>query len=264
MKKSRLSCSPKSQFALLALFFTALALYKKNPSKPLAKQTLDVYYQIDRVSTKKPVIIWIHGGAWKFGSKSRNISTKAKAFTDSGYIFVAINYRLHPHANWHEQAQDVAAACHWVNKNITTYNGDPRHLILMGHSAGAHLAALTGADHSFFAAHRVPVASVKSIVLLDGAGYDLPELKAASPVYHFRKKKLNPPYLIIPIASRNASISQSKRLAHTIQATGGTASIFIAQNRTHKSLNQKIGKPGDHPTKVILAFLASQRVYNTR
>jgi len=146
---------------------------------------------------------------------------------------------------------------------------------------------LTGADHSFFAAHRVPVASVKSIVLLDGAGYDLPalmqtswgisrklyqrvfgnnpsELKATSPVYHFRKKKIGPPYLIIPITSRNASISQSKSLAHTIQATGGTASIFIAQNRTHKSLNQKIGKPGDHPTKVILAFLASQRVYNTR
>ena len=123
--------------------------YRRIAGQPALRQILDVHYRTDDTANKKPVIVWVHGGAWKFGNKSHSIGAKAKAFTKAGYVVVAINYRFHPQVNWKEQAADVAAACRWITGGIEKYGGDARRLILMGHSAGAHLAALTGADPTY-------------------------------------------------------------------------------------------------------------------
>lgn len=246
--------------------------------KSALRQILDVHYKKSEVAKKKPVVLWVHGGAWKFGNKTHSIGPKANAFVNKGYILVAMNYRFHPDACWHEQASDVAAATKWITKNISRYGGDPKRIAIMGHSAGAHLAAITGANPSYLQSAGVPVNHIQAVVLLDGAGYDLPavmktsqgqhlqlyqevfgkdpkKLKAASPIYHFKKGQPSPDYLIIPISSREITITQSKKLASAIKTSGNHAEIFIAKNRSHMSLNQKIGNPGDAPTKMIFSFL---------
>lgn len=252
--------------------------YQRIQGQSPIRQILDVYYNKAEVNKKRPVVLWIHGGAWKFGNKTHSIGPKAKAFVDEGYVLVAINYRFHPKVTWKEQATDVATAAKWITQNISKYGGDPKRIALMGHSAGAHLAALTGADATYLKSVGLPSSSVKAVVLLDGAGYDLSavrktsqgqhlklyqevfgkdpkKLKAASPIYYFKKGVACPDYLIIPISSRAITASQSTNLATAIKKSGGHAEVYVAKNRTHMTLNEKIGTPGDAPTKKILSFL---------
>lgn len=252
--------------------------YQRIPGAPVLRQLLDVHYDPQSAGTAKPVVLWVHGGAWKFGNKSHRIDAKAKAFVGAGHVLVAMNYRFHPGTGWKGQAGDVAAAASWIRKNIATYGGDPKRIVLMGHSAGAHLAALAGADPSHMKRAGVPYSHIKCVVLLDGAGYDLPsvmktsrgrhlklyqdvfgndpaQLKAASPTHHFGKKRPAPDYLIIPVDSRKITQRQSRDLAAAIRKSGNRAEVHIAKNRTHMTLNQRIGHPGDEPTKQILDFL---------
>ena len=95
-----------------------------------------------------PVVIWIHGGAWQAGDKA-SVQLKPKAFNEQGYVLVSINYRFHPEVTYKEQAGDIARAIHWVHDHARDHGGDPSRVFLMGHSAGAHLAALVGADSRY-------------------------------------------------------------------------------------------------------------------
>ncbi|MFK7909917.1 MAG: alpha/beta hydrolase [Akkermansiaceae bacterium] len=275
---------------LLLFFLSALCIdgaelaskkhirYQKTPGASPIRQILDVHYDAKTIGKAKPVILWIHGGAWKFGNKTHSIESKANAFISEGYVLVAMNYRFHPKVSWKEQAGDVSAAAKWIQDNIQSYGGDPKRLVLMGHSAGAHLAALAGADPSHLKKAGVPYYHIKCVVLLDGAGYDLPsvmktakgkylelykevfgnepaQLKAASPTHQFGKKRPAPAYLIIPISRREITQQQSNDLAKAIKQSGNHAEVFVARNRTHMTLNKRIGSPGDTPTKAIFDFL---------
>jgi acetyl esterase/lipase len=72
--------------------------------------------------------------------------SKPKAFNERGYLMVSINYLFHPAVTYREQAGDIAQAIRWVKDHAQEHGGDPGRIFLMGHSAGAHLAALVGTD----------------------------------------------------------------------------------------------------------------------
>src|SRR5262245_48182174 len=127
------------------------------------RQVLDVYSPDG--SKNLPVVFWIHGGGWQAGNKGM-VGVKPKAFTEAGFVFVSINYRLLPSADMTALTTDVAAALGWVHKNIETYGGDPNRLLVMGHSAGGQLAALMCTDEKYG----------------NAAGYSLTMIKACVPV----------------------------------------------------------------------------------
>jgi acetyl esterase/lipase len=104
---------------------------------------LDVYAPAD--GQDHPVMIWVHGGAWQFGDKA-HVQSKPRAFNERGYILVSVNNRLHPAVTYREQAGDIAQAIRWVKDHVREHGGDPGRVFLMGHSSGAHLAALVGTD----------------------------------------------------------------------------------------------------------------------
>lgn len=133
--------------------------------------SLDVYAPAD--GTKQPVVVWIHGGGWRRGDKSR-VHERPTVFTSKGYVLVSINYRLSPHVTYREQGQDIARAIRWVRDNIDEYGGNPEKLLLMGHSAGAHLAALVATDESYLGSEKLKLGALSGVILLDGAGYDIP------------------------------------------------------------------------------------------
>lgn len=224
-----------------------------------------------------PVVVWIHGGGWRRGDKA-NVQLKPKAFVDRGFVFVSVNYRLHPAVTYKEQAGDVARAIKHVHANAARVGGAPDRIYLMGHSAGAHLAALVATDERYLKAEPLPLATIKGVILLDGAGYDISKRlesagplggglyrtvfgadetawKDASPISHVAEGKDIPPFLILYVADRIVSKRMSEGFAQTLRQAGVLAKAVPAEGKTHATINRDIGKPDDKPSQAVFEFL---------
>ncbi len=129
--------------------------------------------------TRAPVLLFVHGGGWSIGDKAHAAGDKARWANSKGWAFASANYRLVPQATVEQQAADVASAIAWLRANAVREGIDADRIVLMGHSAGAHLVALVGTDPQYLKAAGVPMGSVKGVVLLDGAGYDVPTQASA-------------------------------------------------------------------------------------
>ncbi len=111
------------------------------------RQKLDLYRSRD-VSSASPVVVFFHGGSWMQGSKDKYIFV-GEALASKGFIVVIPNYRLYPQVKFPEFIEDGALALKWVHKNIQQFGGDSNDLYVMGHSAGAHIAALLTLDEHY-------------------------------------------------------------------------------------------------------------------
>ena len=107
-----------------------------------AKQKLDIYLPPQKPGQPLlPIIVWIHGGAWRGGDKK---NCRSKMFLEHGYAAASINYRLSQHAIWPAQIQDCKAAIRYLRANAKKYNIDPNRIGVWGSSAGGHLVAALG------------------------------------------------------------------------------------------------------------------------
>ncbi len=101
---------------------------------------LDLYLPEDAVSPL-PLIVWVHGGAWREGTKEH---PRALRLVSEGYAVASIEYRLSQEAIFPAQLHDCKAAVRWLRAHAGTYGLDPSRLVAWGGSAGAHLASLLG------------------------------------------------------------------------------------------------------------------------
>ncbi len=237
--------------------------------------SVDVYAPAS--GSAHPVMLWIHGGGWRIGDK-RSVQEKPQAFVDNGFVLVSVNYRLYPDADYRQQAADVAQAIRWAHVNIAAHGGDSQRLFLMGHSAGAHLAALVATDERYLKAEKLNLTDLRGVVLLDGAGYDIPKQirwsigparqlytsvfgedekaqRDASPITHVAPRKGIPPFLIAHVADRVASTKQARLLANKLRTAGGNAAVFAAADKSHATINREFGTVGDAPTTQTFLFL---------
>ena len=104
-----------------------------------ARHVLDIYAPPN--AKNLPVVFWIHGGGWQQGDKS-DVALKPQWFMQNGFVFVSTNYRLLPEVDMGTLIRDVAKSYGWVEKHIAEYGGDPKRVLVGGHSAGAQLAAI--------------------------------------------------------------------------------------------------------------------------
>lgn len=104
---------------------------------------LDVYYP-QAGTGPYPVIVDIHGGGWVYGYKELN-RNYCHMLAHHGFVVFSINYRLAPHARFHEQIQDVFHALNWIQAHLGDYPADGGNLFLTGDSAGGHMALITAA-----------------------------------------------------------------------------------------------------------------------
>ncbi len=238
------------------------------------RQTLDVYSPTE--GKDLPIVFWIHGGGWQAGDKTE-VQVKPSAFVAKGFVFVATNYRFVPHVTIKEMAGDVAKAIHWVHEHAVEYGGDPNRIFVMGHSAGAQLAALICTDDRYVKAEGLSPSILKGCVPVDGDTYDVPlqvrtvedrraksyrtkfgddeGQKELSPITHVVRGKTTPPFLILHVASHPETKEQSQRLAKALQNAGYTASTVPAVGKDHGSINADLGLPTDESTKAMFAFL---------
>lgn len=128
------------------------------------RQCLDVFTPSG--AKDRPVLVFVHGGAFTRGSKSvdGNIYDNVLYwFARQGFVGVNIEYRLAPAARFPAGAQDVGLAVDWIAKNIGRYGGDPKNIVLMGHSAGGCHVASYLLDPE---AGVTPHASIKAAILV--------------------------------------------------------------------------------------------------
>jgi arylformamidase len=238
-------------------------------------QTLDVYAPAE--GKNHPIIFWIHGGGWTRGNKSA-VQRKPQAFVDRGFVFVSTNYRFVPQVTVKEMTGDIAKAIHWVHDHAKDYGGDPSTIFVMGHSAGAHLAALVCTDDRYLKAEKLPLSIIKGCVPVDVSVYDIPKrLKDSgspppatfkkvfgetaeshrdlSPVTHVARGKDIPPFLILHVAARPETRIQSHWLADKLKAAGVSAKVVAAGGKTHGTINADLGRPDDRPTQELFQFL---------
>ncbi|MEN8187558.1 MAG: alpha/beta hydrolase [Bacteroidota bacterium] len=130
-------------------------VYKTVDSKDLK---LDIYHK-KSISTTTPLIIFIHGGSWKRGDK-QEYWPYFISYSEKGYITATIQYRLSDTAKYPAQIDDIESAITWIKDNAEKYHIDKNKIVLVGGSAGGHLAMLTG--------YSKPHLSIKGIVNLYG------------------------------------------------------------------------------------------------
>jgi arylformamidase len=241
------------------------------------RQLLDVYAPAE--GQDHPIVFWIHGGGWQRGDKSE-VQLKPQAFVDRGFVFVSTNYRFVPQVTIREMAGDIAKAIVWVHGHARQYGGNPNQFFVMGHSAGAQLAALVCTDNSFLKAEGLPLSFVRGCVPVDGDTYDVPlqiatveerraniykmkfgdekSQKELSPVTHVTKDRYIPPFLILHVADHPETKAQSERLVEVMQAAGIDAKAFPSEGKTHTTINSELGQSDDKPTQAMFEFLAKQ------
>ena len=105
------------------------------------KLLLDLYVP-GKGKAPMPVVVWIHGGGWRNGSKGSG--GPARPLVERGYAVVDVDYRLSGEAIFPAQIQDCKAAVRWVRANAAKYGLDPDRIGAWGSSAGGHLVALLG------------------------------------------------------------------------------------------------------------------------
>lgn len=114
------------------------------------RQRLDVYVPED-AAPGAPVVLYFYGGRWEQGSKA-GYKFLAQALTSRGFVAVIADYRLYPQVKFPAFVEDGARAVAWVREHAGDYGADPNKLVLMGHSAGAHIAAMLTLDEQYLAA----------------------------------------------------------------------------------------------------------------
>lgn len=238
------------------------------------KQKLDVYSPMG--AKGRPVVVFVHRGEWTKGDKSE-VSYKPKFFAENGVVFVSANYRLYPAATHPAHVSDVAAAVRWVHDHIAEYGGDPKKVVLMGHSAGCHLVSLVTLDPKYLAAVKLTPADVRGVVAWSGGAYDLVDKvaqggayrqhiinafgpdeavwKDASPVTHAKAGGTAPPFLFASHEKGSPAHEAAERLAGLIRGAKGKAEVILLEDRTHQTAIHLIGAPGDKTGGVLLRFV---------
>ncbi len=106
------------------------------------KLHLDLYIPEDRPAKPMPLVVWVHGGGWRNGSKAG--INRAAPVLERGYLLASVEYRLSGEAIFPAAIADCKAALRWLRANASKYGIDPDRIAAWGSSAGGHLVALLG------------------------------------------------------------------------------------------------------------------------
>ncbi len=225
--------------------------------------TLDLYLPAEQAN--RPLLLWIHGGAWRSGSKR---PMPLEALVAAGFPVARVDYRLSPVARFPAQIHDLKAAVRFLRARRAKYNLSTERLIVCGNSAGGHLAALLGTTNghvelegsvgefpdadssvqgivSFYGMsnfttilaqstpHGLSVRKPALDLLLGGQPEAVPELaRLASPVFHVDAG--DPPLLLLHgDQDVQAPINQSHELQGRYEELGLSCRFVVVHGAGH-------------------------------
>jgi acetyl esterase/lipase len=243
--------------------------YVSTAEYPNRKDRLDVY--APKNAKGAPVVVSIHGGALREGDKSGQTFV-GQRFAAAGFVTVVINYRLSPSVMHPAHVEDAAHAVAWARSHAAEYGGDPKRLFVIGHSAGAYLAALLTLDPKYLAAYQMSAADLKGVVPVSaffyvdrqGVAPDRPKdvwgtdpavWKAPSPASYLRKDA--PPMLLLYADGDDAWRRQQQAdfLADMKQAGAKHIETRMVAGRNHGSIWSQMKNANDETASAIIAFV---------
>jgi len=263
----------------LLIIFTACAVWPTGPKPSVVaakiqrnvvygnagevKLKMDFYFPADAGGKARPVVMYVHGGGWRMGSKSMIAIIPGPAeLLRRGYVVVAINYRLAPEYKFPAMLEDAKCAVRFLRAHAENFKLDPQRIGVMGDSAGGHLAALLGLTDSRagFEGHcdwsnessrvqavvdlygpsdfadgktnfnKAAIALVKEAFGAKSANDSI--LKRASPVTYVSAQA--PPFLILH-GDRDGLVplEQSAELNEKLKAAGVSSTFIVITNFSH-------------------------------
>ena len=212
---------------------------------PDPRQRLDVYVPRVDGAQALPVIVFFYGGGWQEGDRGSYLFM-AEALASRGFVVVIPDYRVYPQARYPVFIEDGARAVAWVTANIGAHRGDPKRLVLMGHSAGAHIAAMLAYNRRFL--DPSSRAAIKAFVGLAGP-YDFKPSEAviekilaaeggseAAMPAHWVRGGEPPSLLVTGDKDTRVDPGNTERLARKLRAAGSSVEVRHYASLSHSTL----------------------------
>lgn len=222
---------------------------------PMPRQKLDIWAPKDKAAQPRDVVVFFYGGSWNSGDRAL-YGFAGRALAERGYLVVIPDYRLVPEVRFPGFVEDGAAAIAWVQAHAAQYGGNPARIHVMGHSAGAHIAALLSLDPQWLAKAGARKDSIKSFVGLAGP-YDFVPftsdaskaafgfLKDPSPTQpiHFVRADAPPMLLMTGDVDETVKPRNSRVLADALRRKGAKAATLIYPRLAHSGIVMALARP---------------------
>jgi acetyl esterase/lipase len=212
------------------------------------RHKLDVYRPRGAAGAGAPVIVFFYGGSWQSGAKG-TYRLLAATLAGRGYVVVVPDYRLYPEVRFPDFLTDGAKALRWTRYNIAAFHGDARRLFVMGHSAGAYIAAMLALDGEWLKEDGLdPNRDIAGLIGVSGP-YDFLPLRdpilsiifggnnrpVTQPISYAEGRK--PPALLLTgAADETVSPGNSARLAAKLRQGGNDATDRTYPHFSHTTI----------------------------
>ena len=233
---------------------------------------LDVYVPDAPAVGPRPLVVFWHGGRWSSGDKA-DYRFVGAALAELGYVVVIPNYRHYDQVKMPGFMDDAARAALWAAAHGAQFGADPNHFYLMGHSAGAHMAALVTLDLRYFTATGLPAPAIAGVIGLSGP-YDFLPLREAdvqnmfgppqnypdSQPVNFVRAGAPPMLLVHGLKDTTVSPNNSRSLAAALQRHGVPVTLKLYPNLVHADTVAALSLParGRAPTLADIAAFVRQ------
>lgn len=214
-----------------------------------------------------PVMLFVHGGYWRLGIGD-DYDFVAMGPSLAGFTVVIITYALTPAVNIPEMVRQVRSSIAWTANNISNFNGNPDRIFVAGHSAGAHLAAMTMSTN--WSDYGLPVDTVKGVLAISGL-YDLEpvsqtfvepavritaeQILSSSPIRLVRQNRI--PLIVVWGELETASFQkQSVDYCKAWQNVGNQSHYLIVKDANHFNILKGFQTEDGFLTKEVLSLLA--------
>lgn len=248
------ACSPLTAFNSLTPLDEAARPGSDIPYGPLSRQKLDVYAPTNG-ARGAPVLVFFYGGSWNRGRR-QDYAFVGQALAAQGFITVVPDYRLFPAVKYPEFLTDSALAVRWVRDNAEQYGGDPKRVLLAGHSAGAYNAVMLGLNRALLHDQGVDPGIVRAVAGLAGPYHFLPlndpefidafggfpDLPATQP-YTYVRPDAPPMFLAWGANDRIVSKQNIDRLAPALRAVGARVEVRLYPKIDHSGLMLALSRP---------------------
>lgn len=231
---------------------------------------LDVFMPRGAASGDAPVVVFFYGGAWKRGERAQ-YGFVGDRLARNGILAIVADYRTWPRAGFPAFVDDAADAVAWTRAHAADYGGDPDRMFVMGHSAGAQIAALLGTDARYLRARGMEPRALAGVIGLSGP-YDFvigdyapifgppsqwPDAQAVNFVAGDEPRFL----LVHGERDRVVEFRDSTELAAKLRAAGGTATLVAIPGGGHDAPLAGLYDPARSPAVLpaILDFIATGR-----
>src|SRR5215831_19728993 len=233
------------------------------------RHRLDLYVPKGRRDV--PVVMFVHGGGFTVGIKDQ-YAFVGQVFASYGFATAVINYRLSPKTTYPGHVQDVARAFAWLRAHASEYGGKADRIFISGHSAGATLVAMVGADPAYLHDVGESLDHVAGVIPISGSFTqmgrsamfetfpppDVDVVRNASAINHVAGP--HPPFLILygdmdaPRTGQDAAA-----MTQALKAAGNSAEVHEIAGHAHMDMITGIMSPSDPGLRFMLSFIRPRK-----